>query len=79
MARRLLERGAFLGSNATQTLTILSTCCEKFWLINLASRARLRGALILLPSSCGGSVAVSLTESMSTMERHQKKGRCVFI
>ena len=65
--RGITEVDFFL-NNTSNALTILRTCCEKFWLINLASIARLRGALMLLPSSWGGSVAVSLTDNMSTSQ-----------
>jgi len=47
-------------------LTILRTCCEKLWLMNVASSARFFGEFRLAPSSCGGSVAVSLTVNKST-------------
>ncbi|CAN7979219.1 unnamed protein product, partial [Ixodes persulcatus] len=46
----------------------ISTCWEKLWLMKVASRARLRGALIELPSSCGGSEAVSFTTNSPNSE-----------
>ena len=49
-------------------LTIFNTCWEKLWLIKVASRAKFLGELILLPSSWGGSAAVSLTVSKSENE-----------
>ena len=48
--------------------TIFKTCCEKLWLMKVASRARFLGELILPVSSCGGSVAVSLTVNRSNSE-----------
>ena len=52
----------------------MSTCWEKLWLINVASRAKFLGEFRLLPSSCGGSAAVSLTVSRSV-----KKGETKYI
>lgn len=46
-------------------LTIRKHCWLKLWLMYVASIARLRGELKELPSSCGGSLAVSLTVSKS--------------
>lgn len=40
-------------------------CCEKFWLMNVASRPRFVGELIPFPSSKATSCAVSLTVSKS--------------
>ena len=54
--------------NNNKILTTFSTCCEKFWLINVASNAKFLGEFILWPSSCGGSVAVSLTVNKSTIQ-----------
>ena len=50
-------------------LTILSTCWEKLWLMYMASIDRLRGEFILVPSSCGVSVAVSLTVNWSVTNK----------
>ena len=50
------------------SLTCFKTCWEKLWLTNVASNARFLGVFILLPSSWGGSVAVSLTDSRSNSE-----------
>lgn len=47
------------------SLTIFSTCCEKLWLTKVASSAKFLGEFKFAPSSCGGSVAVSLTVSRS--------------
>lgn len=46
-------------------LTVLRTCWEKLWLMNVASSARLRGELRLLASSWGGSTDVSFTVNRS--------------
>lgn len=51
-------------------LTMRKHCWLKLWLMYVASIARLRGELKELPSSCGGSLAVSLTVSRS------KRCRC---
>jgi len=49
-------------------LTIFRTCWEKLWLTNVASSERFFGEFKLLPSSCGGSVAVSLTVRRSVSQ-----------
>lgn len=46
-------------------------CWLKLWLMYVASIARLRGELKELPSSCGGSLAVSLTVSKSGRESYR--------
>lgn len=46
-------------------LTVFNTCCEKLWLINVASNAKFLGEFKLFASSDGGSTAVSLTVSKS--------------
>ncbi len=43
----------------------LRTCWEKLWLMKVASKARFLGEFRLVPSSWGGSAAVSLTVSKS--------------
>jgi len=55
-----------------QWLTIFRTCCEKLWFTNVASRERFFGEFKLVPSSCGGSVAVSLTVSRSVAQSHNR-------
>ena len=57
----------------------LSTCCEKLWLINVASSAKFLGEFRLLPSSCGGSAAVSLTVSRSVKKHclNKKSNLCL--
>lgn len=53
-------------------LTIFRTCCEKLWLMKVASNARFLG--LLIPSSAGGSFDVSETvnKSESTAQNNQE-------
>lgn len=44
-------------------------CWLKLWLMYVASMARFLGELKEFPSSCGGSLAVSLTVSRSESQR----------
>lgn len=62
--RRGLRAGASLC-----VLTMRKHCWLKLWLMYVASIARFRGELKELPSSCGGSLAVSLTVSKSEGRR----------
>lgn len=50
-------------------------CWLKLWLMYVASIARFRGELKELPSSCGGSLAVSLTVSKSESYRRDSVQR----
>lgn len=52
-------------------LTMRKHCWLKLWLMYVASIARLRGELKELPSSCGGSLAVSLTVSKSERSHYR--------
>ena len=56
-----------------------STCCEKLWLINVASSAKFLGEFRLLPSSCGGSAAVSLTVSRSVKKKTLFKQKIIYM
>ena len=56
----------------------LRTCCEKLWLMKVASSARLWGELMDFPSSWGGSWAVSLTVNRSNSKKEKTKKKREF-
>ena len=58
--------------------TIFKHCCEKLWLMKVASNAKFLGEFMWFPSSCGDSMAVSFTVSKSGKKRRYSS-RCLVL